>query len=99
MRSSWSALAVGIILMATTNRINAELPMLKAQGEKIVDARGETVRLRGINLGGWLVEEMWMQPFVTKAPAADGPKPVEVKDHVTLWRTIEERLGAEAVVR
>ena len=40
----------------------AELPMLSAPGEDIVDADGNTVALRGTNFGGWLVQEGWMCP-------------------------------------
>ena len=40
----------------------AELPMLSASGEDIVDADGNTVALRGTNFGGWLVQEGWMCP-------------------------------------
>ena len=40
----------------------AELPMLSASGEDIVDADGNTVALRGTNFGGWLVQEDWMCP-------------------------------------
>jgi aryl-phospho-beta-D-glucosidase BglC (GH1 family) len=102
MRSKFlTLLAAGFIFLATANEAGAELLALKAQGTKIVDTRGNTVRLRGINLGGWLVEEMWMQPFVTRPPAAAGNGAAfeEVKDNLTLWRTIEKRLGADAVGR
>ncbi len=70
----------------------AALPFLHAQGTDIVDDSGHIVTLRGINLGGWLVEEMWMQPFVTKPPPGSAWKPI--KDHVSLWSTVEKRLGA-----
>ena len=74
--------------------------MLRAQGTKVVDGKGNVVLLRGVNLGGWLVEEMWMMPFVTKSEAgAEGEAVEEVKDHVSLWRVIEGRLGKEAAVR
>jgi endoglucanase len=69
----------------------ADLPWLRAEGTRIVDQGGKAVVLRGANLGGWLVEEMWMMPIRTKPPA--GSKSREVKDHVSLWRTIERRLG------
>ena len=65
--------------------------MLHAQGTSIVDASGHVVTLQGINLGGWLVEEMWMQPFVTKPPAGSAFAPI--KDHVSLWTTVKERFG------
>jgi len=34
--------------------------MLHQQGTKIVDGQGNEVRLRGVNLGGWLVWEGWI---------------------------------------
>ncbi|MGI4788761.1 MAG: glycoside hydrolase family 5 protein [Janthinobacterium lividum] len=73
------------------------LPMLHAQGTNIVDSSGNTVTLTGINLGGWLVEEMWMQPFVTTPPSGSAFKPI--KDHVSLWGTISDRFGAAGKTR
>lgn len=35
---------------------------LRTRGRKIVNARGEKVVLRGVNLGGWLIQEKWMCP-------------------------------------
>jgi glucan 1,3-beta-glucosidase len=71
----------------------AEQPRLRSESTRIVDQDGKPVILRGVNLGGWLVEEMWMMPFQTKPPTE--LKWPEVRDHVSLWRTIERRLGAE----
>jgi len=79
-------------------RASAEaLPLLHAQGTSIVDASGHVVTLQGINLGGWLVEEMWMQPFVTKPPAGSAFPPI--KDHVSLWTTVEKRFGVDGKSR
>lgn len=36
---------------------------LKCQGTKVVNKRGEQVLLRGINIGGWLIQENWMCPI------------------------------------
>ncbi|MFD1468475.1 cellulase family glycosylhydrolase [Hymenobacter caeli] len=36
------------------------LPPLHAQGPQIVDAAGRAVRLRGVNVGGWLLQESYM---------------------------------------
>jgi len=72
----------------------APLSPLHAQGTQIVDATGKTVVLRGVNLGGWLVEEPWMQPFVTKPPAGSPYPPA--RDHVAIWQTVENRLGSDA---
>ena len=35
-------------------------PMLHQQGTKIVDGHGREVKLRGVNLGGWLLWEGWI---------------------------------------
>ncbi len=35
---------------------------LRTSGLSIVDANGNPVRLRGVNLGGWMVMEPWMTP-------------------------------------
>jgi hypothetical protein len=55
------------------------------------------VVLGGPNLGSWLVEEMWMMPFETKAP--QGSDFEDIKDRATLWRTVEKRLGAAEMRR
>jgi len=39
-----------------------ESDFLKTHGRTIVNARGQTVVLRGVNLGGWLPQESWMCP-------------------------------------
>ncbi len=75
----------------------APLPPLHAQGTNIVDVSGHVVTLQGINLGGWLVEEMWMQPFVTTPPPGSAFPPI--KDHVSLWTTVEKRFGPAGKAR
>ena len=84
-------LLLPLIALTGSYAAAAPLPMLHAQGTDIKDASGHTVTLTGINLGGWLVEEMWMQPFVTTPPAGSAWKPI--KDHVSLWGTVEKRFG------
>ena len=73
----------------------ADLPWLQAQDCNLVDSSGHPVALRGVALGGWLVEEMWMQPIVTSPPA--GSHLSRVEDHVSLWRVVEQRLGKAAM--
>ena len=73
------------------------LPKLHAEGTNIADTSGHAVTLQGINRGGWLVEEMWMQPFVTTPPPGSAFAPV--KDHVSLWTTIEKRFGSDGKAR
>jgi hypothetical protein len=55
---------------------------LRTRGKSIVNARGETVYLRGVNAGGWLVHEEWMCP--SAAP-----------DFMTLRDTLDARFGPE----
>jgi endoglucanase len=39
------------------------LSMLHTSGRNIVNAQGQVVRLRGVNLGAWLMFEDWMSPM------------------------------------
>ena len=75
----------------------APLSKLHTSGVQIVDAQNHPVLLRGINLGGWLVEEPWMMPFVTKPP--DGSALPTVKDNRSLWAVVEKRFGAAGKAR
>ncbi len=64
---------------------------LHVQGIQIVDAQDHPIVLRGINLGGWLVEEPWMMPIQTKPP--DGSDLPPIRDNRSLWAVVEARLG------
>jgi hypothetical protein len=75
----------------------AAQPWLHTDGPRIVTDSGAPITLRGVNLGGWLVEEMWMMPFQTRPPQDSTAS--EIKDHVSLWRTIETRLGPDTMQR
>ena len=57
---------------------------LHAEGTRLVNAAGAEVTLRGVNLGGWLIQEDWF------CPADNGTR----GDHYTL-ETLTERFGAE----
>ncbi len=70
-----------------------DLPWLAAKDMHIVDEKGSEVILSGINLGNWLVEEMWMCPIVVEPPQDSEFTPI--KDHVSLWKTFEKRFGKE----
>lgn len=39
------------------------MSMLHTEGNKIVNAEGEQITLRGTNLGGWLMQEGWLSPL------------------------------------
>lgn len=82
-----------ILVLAAVSASAQPLPWLKTSGTQIVDVAGKPVQLRGINLGGWLVQEMWMAPFKTSPPPGSSSKPI--RDHVGLWRTLENRLGSK----
>jgi hypothetical protein len=92
------SLRVLIITLACSSlAFGQSLAPLHTDGTHIVDDKVHTIPLRGVNLGGWLVEEMWMMPFVTYPPA--GSNAGEIRDHVSLWSTIEPRLGKDATQR
>ena len=96
MRMKWfgylaAAGVLATLLTPSTARAQNTLPWLHTDGTKITNDKNEQVVLNGVNLGGWLVEEMWMMPFEPKAPAGSGM--TDVKDHVSLWKTVEKRFG------
>jgi len=74
-----------------------QLPALHANGTEIVTEDGRPITLRGINLGGWLVEEMWMTPWQDQPPT--GSTLPKIEDHVSLWKVVETRLGHDSMVR
>ena len=57
---------------------------LHTKGESLVNETGDEVRLRGVNLGGWLIQEDWF------CPADNGKR----GDHWTL-ETLISRFGTE----
>jgi endoglucanase len=50
---------IPIILGSITDRLSAQ-GFLKAEGPRIVNAKGENVLLRGFGLGGWMLQEGYM---------------------------------------
>ncbi|HLI49967.1 MAG TPA: cellulase family glycosylhydrolase [Chthonomonas sp.] len=70
---------------------------LRTLDTQIVDEKGNPVVLQGINLGGWLAEEMWMLPFITK-PSSNSNLP-PIRDHVSLWNVLQARLGKASKLR
>ena len=55
---------------------------LVTQGKKIVDQSGNEVKIKGVNLGGWLIHEEWMCP-------------VDSVDNITTFETLTKRFGQE----
>lgn len=50
--------ALSLLFAASSGAVHAQL--LKTQGQRIVNDRGEEVILRGIGLGGWMLQEGYM---------------------------------------
>ncbi len=88
--------------LLVSSTLLAGLSPLSIKGQDFVDSAGKKVQLRGVNLGGWLVEEIWMTPWADKPPK-DLPGaeafPKKIADHVSLWTTVEKRLGKDAMLR
>ncbi len=62
--SEWS----GVSVSQNVNQLERN-PMLHREGTKIVDGKGKTVALKGVNLGGWLLWEAfeWGTSYLTMA--------------------------------
>jgi hypothetical protein len=46
-----------------TPKVDPDFTMLRTSGRSIVNEAGQVVRLRGLNLGGWLVKEGYILHF------------------------------------
>ena len=75
-------LAMMVAMLSTAHAEGAVLSFLHAEGTSIVNAAGETVLLRGVNLGGWMVQEAWMN--LTNAPSQQES-----------FQVLDERFGRE----
>lgn len=60
--------------------------MLRASGRNVVDAAGNVVPQRGVNLGGWFVMEKWMSPLDSGSLA----------DTYSVMRVLNTRFGVAA---
>ena len=56
------AMMMGIPIGLAEGGLN-QAGFLKTRGNKLMDQSGKQVLLRGINLGGWLIQEAWMTPL------------------------------------
>ncbi len=67
--------------------------MLSHDRERWMNEEGEVVSLRGVNLGNWLMLEMWMLDSGAN-PVGEG-----IEDQCTFEGKLEERFGAEERAR
>jgi aryl-phospho-beta-D-glucosidase BglC (GH1 family) len=56
---------------------------LVTKGRKIVNKSGDVIRLKGVNLGAWLIQEDWLCPYE------------EVSDHYEMLETLIDRFGVQ----
>ncbi len=82
---------VTLLAISAAISIQASLTPLRLIGQNFVDSAGKPVVLRGVNLGGWLVEEIWMTPVAKAPPAGSGL--AEVKDHFSPGEPLRSALA------
>lgn len=91
------ALVALSVQLSVAHQTPNKLVPLKTLHTSLTDTKGHHMLLRGINLGGWFVEELWMTPFeAQKDPSGTTP---QVQDHVSLWAAVEKNLGHDAMLR
>lgn len=56
---------------------------LSTKGQKLVNKSGEEIRLKGVNLGAWMIWEGWLCPYEDDL------------DHYTVLKVLEDRFGRE----
>ncbi len=56
---------------------------LETKGRKIVNQKGERIRLKGVNLGSWMIWEDWLSPYE------------EATDHYDILTKLTEKYGEE----
>lgn len=54
----------GKVSMDRKNREWTSEDFLKVDGTVLKNKKGDTVMLKGVNLGGWLIQESWMCPII-----------------------------------
>ena len=84
-----------IIAISVAMALQTLVP-IHTDGMNLATPDGKPILLRGVNFGSWFVEEIWMTPWKNKE--AESAKET-VRDHDSLWRTVEGHLGKEAMTR
>ena len=78
-RHRWLALIALFLTVIARPAPAAPLSPLHTSGVHIVDADGNQVRLRGVDVGGWLMMEAWMTP-ADKSGLPDNYKMIQTLD-------------------
>ena len=63
---------------------------LTTKGMKVYNQKGEEVKLKGVNLGSWLIWEDWLTPYDGVEKNKDG-----VTDHMQVVDKLTERFGVQ----
>lgn len=84
MRLLALVLLAGSLLIASCAAAPPKLDRLSARPEGLVDHRGRPVTLRGVNLGNWLMLEMWMLGWGE-----------QIKDQQAFFAQLDARFGPE----
>ncbi len=94
------SIIIGVVLCSVTlsscqikhqNNDAHKLTGLKADGTKLINGNGETVQLKGVNLGGWLVFEEWFCPIYDNKDTEPKASGTEIYD-ILLSRFSEKQV-------
>ena len=79
------------LLIILSVRANASsTPWLHSQGLTLANTKGAPVTLRGVNLGGAFLVEVWQSALNLEHTGSNLP---DIKDEWTLWQTLSDRFG------